>query len=40
MKETEAFLNNPLNFDLLSSGSYQNVYKQNQDKIKARTYQL
>jgi len=38
MKETEAFLNNPLSFDLLSSGNYQNVPKHNQDKIKGHSY--
>lgn len=38
VKETEAFLNNPLNYDLFSSGSYQNLYSQNQDKTKGHSY--
>jgi len=38
VKETEAFLNNPLNYDLFSSGSYRNIPSHNQDKIKGHSY--
>jgi len=36
VKETESFLNNPLNYDLFSAGSYQ-IPRQN-DKVKSHTY--